>query len=283
LRLQHAASEKDLIRSYELVQKRVDNIVTKRLGLPLEAAVYVPAPPGVPVSPATNWPAPLLLRGAAIVLVDTSQEGLKDNPDVDLPWIAAHEGNPGHAAQSRLFQRAFEEGSAPLCRFLNVPDEVGYVRGNWHAMANIEGWAFYTERLLIASGQLTREEHLAALTGQALRAARVVLDVRMHAEGWSRTDAANYLEHEAGQTRDTAQREALRYSRIPLQALSYYLGAKQFEELAHKYSERGGSGFYPHLLSLGAIPPVLIAKYLESLQKSPPLELTRNEHIFGGQ
>jgi uncharacterized protein (DUF885 family) len=264
LRKLHPASEQELLNAYEQTQRRIDDSITRSLDLPVGAARYLPAPLGVPVSPATNWPAPLLSKGPGIVLVDTSPAGLEDNAVVDLPWVTAHEGNPGHAAQSLLFQSAFNEGSAPLCRFLNIPDEVGYVRGNWYAMANIEGWAFYTERLLLASDSLTREERLAALTGQALRAARIVVDVRMHTAGWSRDDAAKYLNQMAGLSLGAAQKQAYRYSRIPLQALSYYFGARQFEELKRKYAARFGSEFYRQLLSLGPVPPRFIGDYLEA-------------------
>jgi uncharacterized protein (DUF885 family) len=132
-------------------------------------------------------------------------------------------------------------------------------------MANIEGWAFYVERLLINSGLLTREERLSALTGQALRAARVVVDVRMHTAGWSRDDVAKYLNQYAGLSHKDAYNEAYRYSRIPLQALSYYFGARQFEELQRKYRSRFGGDFYRTILSLGPVPPRLIGDYLESL------------------
>ncbi|HMG72747.1 MAG TPA: DUF885 domain-containing protein [Pyrinomonadaceae bacterium] len=266
LRKKHAATEQELLTAYEQVQKKIDDGMTKRLGLPVGAARYLSAPLGVSVSPATNWPAPLLSPGPGIVLVDTSPSGLIDNALVDLSWIAAHEGNPGHAAQSLLFQSAFKEGRTPLCRFLNVPDEVGYVRGNWYAMANIEGWAFYTERLLLASGLLTSEERLAALTGQALRAARVVADVRMHTGVWSRIDAAAYLERNAGISANAAKGQAYRYSGIPLQAVSYYLGARQFEELYKTYHARYGDDFYRQSLSLGPVPPRLIGEYLSSRQ-----------------
>jgi uncharacterized protein (DUF885 family) len=264
LRKNHSSSREELLDSYKRVQANIDDRITKRMGLPAGAAAYIPAPPGVPVSPATNWPAPLLSRGSAIVLVDTSAEGLTDNDNVDLPWIAIHEGNPGHAAQSVFFHASFNNGAAPLCRFLNVPDEVGYVRGNWYAMANIEGWAFHTERLLLQSGLLSPEEKLAALSGQALRAARVVVDVRMHAGGWSRERGAQYLVTEADQSPDVAKREAYRYSRIPLQALSYYLGARQIEDLAARYGTHLGNNFEQQLLSIGPVPPSLIGTFLQS-------------------
>ncbi|MET0621817.1 MAG: DUF885 family protein [Pyrinomonadaceae bacterium] len=149
-------------------------------------------------------------------------------------------------------------------RFLNVPDEVGYVRGNWYAMANIEGWAFYTERLLLDKNVLSREERLAALTGQALRAARVVVDVRMHTERWSRERVAEYLVGEAGLSCEDAHGEAFRYSKIPLQAVSYFMGARQFEKLHAKYGARFKDDFYARVLSLGPVPPTLIDKYLEA-------------------
>lgn len=58
--------------------------------------------------------------------------------------------------------------------------------------------------------------------------------------------------------------KAYRYSRIPLQALSYYLGARQFEELHRKYEADFGNEFYRRVLSLGPVPPTLIGDYLKA-------------------
>jgi uncharacterized protein (DUF885 family) len=267
IRKEQVSTGPELIEAYEKIQKKIDEKLTRELGLPVGAARYIPAPPGVPVGSATNWPAPLLSPGPGIVLVDVSKSGLRANNLVDMVALADHEGNPGHASQSFFFQESFRKGDAPLCRFFNIPDEVGSVRGNWMAMANIEGWAFYTERLLLASGLLTREERLAALTAQALRAARVVVDVRMHTQGWSREQVTKYLVERAGISRAAAGGQAFRYSKIPLQALAYYFGARQFEELRDKYSDRYGSEFYKKLLSLGPVPPRLIGEYFDSLKK----------------
>jgi uncharacterized protein (DUF885 family) len=91
----------------------------------------------------------------------------------------------------------------------------------------------------------------------------------MHTAGWSRERAADYLEHEADQPPEVARREVFRYSRIPLQALSYYLGARQFEELHSKYGSKLAGRFYREILSLGPVPPKLIDSYLVERLKSP--------------
>lgn len=264
LRSSHFDTGEELLEAYQNIQKRIDETLTREIGLPTNAQMFRSAPPGVRVDTATNWAAPLLLKGLGIVLVNTSPEGLEDNSKVELPWVTIHEGSPGHASQSVLFQEAFNKGKVPLCRFLNIPDEVGYVRGNWYAMANIEGWALYTERLLLESNLLTREERLASLSGQARRAARVVVDVRMHSGGWSRQQVEKYLVDKAGLSKKSAQEQSLRYSRLPLQAVSYFFGAEHFEELHDKYKERLGKQFYRQLLSLGPVPPKLIREYFES-------------------
>ena len=90
VREKRASTSDELLNAYRAIQSEIDSNLTIGLGLPAGAAAYQAAPPGVPVSPATNWPAPLLSEGNAIVLVDTSTDGLRDNSFVDLPWIAAH-------------------------------------------------------------------------------------------------------------------------------------------------------------------------------------------------
>jgi uncharacterized protein (DUF885 family) len=90
----------------------------------------------------------------------------------------------------------------------------------------------------------------------------------MHTADWSRADVAKYLIQHAGLSQASAQRQAYRYSRIPLQALSYYFGAREFEKLQREYEPRFGGDFYRKILSLGPVPPRFIGTYLESSETS---------------
>src|SRR5690606_33385665 len=101
------------------------------------------------------------------------------------------------------------------------------------------------------------------LTFEMWRAARLVVDTGLHAYGWSRQQAIDYLtSHTALAAHDIAN-EVDRYISWPGQALSYYIGYKTIRalrdeaerELGERFDQRS---FHSAILGLGAVPlPVL--------------------------
>jgi uncharacterized protein (DUF885 family) len=64
-----------------------------------------------------------------------------------------------------------------------------------------------------------------------------------------------------------ARREVLRYKRIPMQAITYLLGALEFEQLeADCRRERGSrfdeAAFHDELFSFGPVPPALLRRFM---------------------
>ncbi len=149
-----------------------------------------------------------------------------------LPSTWYHEGVPGHhlqiatavAERNRLsaFQRLVESAD-------------GYV----------EGWALYAERLMDDLGAFDDPgEELGFLSGQALRAARVVVDIGLHlglrdprGEVWTAASAVDLLVDEALLDLDYARSEVDRYLAIPGQAISYKVGERAW--LATREAARG--------------------------------------------
>ncbi len=79
----------------------------------------------------------------------------------------------------------------------------------------------------------------------------------------SEEDAVHSLMRHAFMPKPNARREVLRYKRIPMQAITYLLGALEFEQLAEDCRrERGESfdeaGFHDELFSFGPVPPALL-------------------------
>jgi uncharacterized protein (DUF885 family) len=178
-----------------------------------------------------------------------------DHSDAKLHVLAAvafHEANPGHHFQISMEQEHADR--LALRRF------GGFLLGS----AFIEGWGLYSERLADELGLYAGEyERIGMLEAQAWRAARLVTDSGIHALGWDRERAVDYLDHATGGPRGNSEIEIDRYIAWPAQALSYMIGQRELQRFRREAEARLGNafslpGFHDRLLSLGSLPlPVL--------------------------
>jgi uncharacterized protein (DUF885 family) len=152
-----------------------------------------------------------------------------------------HEGVPGHHFQMML-QR--ENQSLP-----------GFRRwGGYNAF--IEGWALYAESLGVEMGVYqSRHDRLGMLAAELFRARRLVVDVGLHARGWTREQALQYL----GGPNPYTELEVDRYLVWPGQALGYKIGQLRILALRRKAEAALGPAFdlrafHDELLRDGAMP-----------------------------
>ena len=163
-----------------------------------------------------------------------------------------HEGNPGHHFQS-MFAIENED----------LPEFMRY--GGFTAFS--EGWGLYAESLGYELGLYDDPvERLKALEGgEMLRAVRLVVDTGMHALGWSREKAIDFMMAN-GAARDFAESETARYIVMPAQALAYKTGELKIKQLRARAEAALGDAFdvrkfHEQILNTGDIPlPVLEAK-----------------------
>lgn len=235
----------------------------------------IPLPAGVAHgTAATNWPAPLVdPTGRARVAVALSPS-MHSRPAAAN--LAVHEGVPGHSLQSVLFQRGASvgRGEARVARFLCVVDDEAFAQGYFAPMLNVEGFAVWAEELMLGEGYLDVDETVCALGSRAIRAARVVVDLSLHARGWSRGEASAFLERETGMPRAWCEAQTLRYTRIPLQASTYDLGRIEIERAARAERSRLGgafdlAAFHDRLLAHGPLPPREIAEAIAEAASRP--------------
>ena len=163
-----------------------------------------------------------------------------------------HEGNPGHHFQVMF---AVEDESLP-----------DLLRHGWFT-AYGEGWALYAESLGYELGLYDDPvDRLQALEdGELKRAVRLVVDTGIHALGWTREQAVEYMV-ENGNPRDYSENEVARYIAMPGQALGYKIGELKIKELRARAETALGEdfdvrAFHEQVLNTGDIPlPVLEAK-----------------------
>jgi uncharacterized protein (DUF885 family) len=169
-----------------------------------------------------------------------------------MTTLYLHEGIPGHHFQISL---ARENPHLPSFQRLD---------GN---NAFVEGWALYAETLGYEMGfYKDPAQHWGTLDDEMLRAMRLVVDTGIHAKGWSREQAIDYMLANSGMGRTDATAEVERYVANPAQALSYKIGALTIQRLRKKAEAQLGSkfdirAFHDQVLGSGALPlPILEAK-----------------------
>ena len=132
--------------------------------------------------------------------------------------IAFHEAIPGHHLQLAI---ASERTDLPAFRRLS-----------WGHTAFVEGWALYTERLADEMGLYDSDlDRLGMLASDSWRACRLVVDTGLHALGWTRQQAIDFMVAHAPVSRDEIVVEVDRYIGMPGQALAYKVGQREILRL----------------------------------------------------
>jgi uncharacterized protein (DUF885 family) len=168
-----------------------------------------------------------------------------------LNIISAHEVWPGHFMQY-LTRRSHPEW--PLARQLA------------HAQSTTEGWAHYTEQMMIEQGLAQGDPTLkvAQLQEALLRDCRFVGSIEMHTEGKSVDDVAELFMKECGAPQAEARREAYRGTSDP-GYLNYTIGKLEILKLREDYKKKMGAKFsltefHDRFLAAGLVPVKIIRR-----------------------
>ena len=159
--------------------------------------------------------APLDGRRAGTYWVNTY--ALETRPFYQLESLTLHEAVPGHHLQGALTKEL--EGLPPFRRY-------SYVN------AFGEGWGLYSERLGIEAGFYQDPySDFGRLSYEMWRACRLVVDTGIHAMGWTRQQAIDYMSERTALSRHEIKTEIDRYISWPGQALAYKMGELKIREL----------------------------------------------------
>jgi uncharacterized protein (DUF885 family) len=168
-------------------------------------------------------------------------------PIINMPTILFHEAIPGHHYQ---FAISYD---LDLPTFRNDILLNGYV----------EGWALYAEQLAWELGMYENNPHgnVGRLTFELLRAARLVVDIGLHSQKWTRQEAQAYLDRTLG----GFTFEVDRYVVAPAQATGYKIGMLRMLELRRLAQEELGDefdlkAFHHAILGSGSVPLDLLER-----------------------
>ena len=165
-------------------------------------------------------------------------------PRYEAEALAFHEAVPGHHLQIAVAQEL--PGLPAFQRMLG-------------STAFAEGWGLYTERLSDEMGLYTSDmDRFGILSYDAWRAGRLVVDTGMHALGWTRRQAIDYLKLHSALGENNIANEVDRYIVWPGQALAYKVGQLEIVRLRREAERRLGArfdikAFHDTVLGQGAV------------------------------
>ncbi len=257
----------DLLNGYKAMAKTIDG------ELPTLFRVLPSLPYGVkplPAFSAESAPTAYYYRGSA----ETARAGnfmanlslLDQRPKYEMMALTLHEAMPGHHLQIALAQEI--KGQHPIRKTMGF---TGFV----------EGWGLYSEKLGLEMGDGENGlysdpyDNFGRLNFEMWRAMRLVVDTGMHAKGWSREQAVEFMRTNSALSKHNIEAEINRYIGWPGQATGYKIGELKILEIRAKAEAALGEdfdirAFHEELLNDGAIPlPVLdkkMSRWIEAHQ-----------------
>jgi uncharacterized protein (DUF885 family) len=243
---QHFSSASEMMRDFAAALRRSDANLPKLFGrLPKTPydlkeieAFRAPAAPA-----AYYYPAPDDGSRPAYFYVNTYQP--EKRPRFTMEALAYHEAMPGHHLQIALVQ---ENRTLPM------------FRRHGHVTVFVEGWGLYSESLgHDLGGYRDPYQVFGWLTFDAWRASRLVVDTGMHALGWTRQRAIDFMKQNTALSDLDIENEIDRYIAWPGQALAYKIGQLEISRMRAEAEAALGERFdirrfHDYLLIEGPLP-----------------------------
>jgi uncharacterized protein (DUF885 family) len=166
-----------------------------------------------------------------------------------IPGTAIHEVFPGHFVQ-----------------FLWINQSPSKVRKLTSCGSNAEGWAHYTEQMMLDEGYGNGDPvlRMGQLEDALLRNARFIVGIKMHTQGMTLAQAEEFFVKEGYQTPAVAKVETKRGTSDPTY-LVYTLGKLEILKLREDYRKMKGPDFslmefHNRLMQQGGVPLKIIRK-----------------------
>lgn len=188
-------------------------------------------------------------RGLYYVTTSDDEALLAEHNLYSIDLTSVHESYPGHHLQ---FVTANIHHAENMTRSV-------------HASASLyEGWALYCEDLMEEQGFLDRKEHrFIMLRDRLWRALRVIIDVKIHAQGMSLDEASRLMVEKLGFDQQQANSELAWYSMAPTIPLCYATGYELIKAVREYQQQQDGfelKSFHDALLKQGSIALPLVIR-----------------------
>lgn len=253
-------SSEEVIQAYTDVKAKMAPKVSKLFDVIPDADYIVRS---YPEAQAKSAPGASYIPGAP----DGSRPGvffantynLKAQPKYGVETLSIHEAVPGHHFQLSLQNE--------------LPELPKLRRVNFYTVY-AEGWALYAESLGKELGMFTDPyQYFGKLSGELFRAMRLVVDTGIHAKGWTRQQAIDYMLSNSDMAESDVQSEVERYMVMPGQATSYKIGQLKIQELRAFAEKELGDKFdiktFHNLLLLdGSLPMPLLERKVQDWVKT---------------
>ena len=195
------------------------------------------------------------MDGSRPGIFEVNERDLNETPTWGMKTLAYHEGIPGHHFQITIAQGLKD---LPLIRQIGL------------YTAYAEGWALYAEHFAAEIGMYKDDPFgdLGRLQGEIFRAARLVVDTGIHAKGWTREQAIQYMIENTGMSDTEVTTEIERYMALPGQACAYKVGELKILELRGRAQAAFGDkfsikDFHAVILENGALPLTVLDKVVD--------------------
>ncbi|MFQ5739350.1 MAG: DUF885 family protein [Acidobacteriota bacterium] len=252
----YARSPEQLLKEASWIAKRMDGKLPSLFKrLPRQPYGVAPVPESIaPRYTAGRYVgAPIDSTRAGTYWVNTY--ALESRPLYALQALTLHEAVPGHHLQNALRQEL--KGLPHFRRFSGIN-------------AYGEGWGLYCEWLGLEAGFYTDPyDNFGRLTYEMWRACRLVVDTGLHAMGWTRQQALDFLASNTALSLHEIGTETDRYISWPGQALAYKMGELKIRELRRQAEEALGGRFdvrefHDVILGNGPVPLTILEQLVKS-------------------
>ncbi|WP_375204554.1 DUF885 domain-containing protein [Hyphococcus sp.] len=251
----YAKTPEELMAANALVAKKADGALTQLFTrLPRMPYTVKPIPEDVAEGTTTAYYEPPAGDGSrpGVYRINTSK--LDTRPLFEIEALTLHEAVPGHHFQIALAQ----ETKIPNFR------KYGFIT------AFVEGWGLYAESLGRDAGFYEDPySDFGRFSYEMWRACRLVVDTGLHAKGWTKQQAIDYMAENTALSLHNIEAEVNRYITNPGQALAYKMGELKMQELRKRASDALGREFdlrrfNDALLASGAVPLSVLEENIDA-------------------
>jgi uncharacterized protein (DUF885 family) len=251
----YAKTPEQLMAANALVAKKADGALTQLFTqLPRMPYTLKEVPADIAEGTTTAFYEPPAGDGSrpGVYRVNTSK--LDTRPLFEVEALTLHEAVPGHHFQIALAQ----EADLPNFR------KFGFFT------AFVEGWGLYAESLGLDAGFYQDPySNFGRLSYEMWRACRLVVDTGIHAKGWSKQQAIDYMAENTALSLHNIEAEVNRYIAGPGQALAYKMGELKMQELRKRAAKALGPAFdlrrfNDALLENGAVPLSVLEENIDA-------------------